>query len=41
MQFGIFKGQMHLALKRKLGSLPPVLLKIFDKTTDMLFDLLR
>ncbi|MGD0339906.1 MAG: radical SAM protein [Bacteroidota bacterium] len=41
MQFGIFKGQMHLALKRKTGSLSPILLKIFDKTTDVIFDLLK
>jgi anaerobic magnesium-protoporphyrin IX monomethyl ester cyclase len=41
MQFGIIKGQMHLAIKRKLGRIAPLPLGVFDKITDILFAVMR
>ncbi len=34
MQFGIFKGQMQLALKRRMGTFSLIPLKIFDTVSD-------
>jgi anaerobic magnesium-protoporphyrin IX monomethyl ester cyclase len=41
MQFGIIKGQMHLALRRTMGPLASIPVKIFDLTTDALFGIMR
>ncbi len=41
MRFAIFKGHAQLELKRRLGRLAPVALKLFEKPTDEVLRLLR
>jgi anaerobic magnesium-protoporphyrin IX monomethyl ester cyclase len=41
MRFGILKGKIHFALKRKLGRLAPSFLKPFETVTDALFRRLK
>jgi anaerobic magnesium-protoporphyrin IX monomethyl ester cyclase len=41
MWFGIIKGHAQFEIKRKLGKLGPIVLKLFEKPTDWLFKLIR
>ncbi len=41
MQFGILKGQIQFRLKKRLGKRIPLVLNIFERSTDVLFRLLR
>ncbi len=41
MWFGIFKGHAQFEIKKRLGKLTPVLLPLFEKTTDAVFRLLK
>ena len=41
MWFGIMKGKVQFEIRRRMGKLAPVLLKLFEKPTDGVFRLLR
>ena len=41
MWFGIMKGHAQFKIKRRMGKLGPLLLKLFEKPTDAVFRLLR
>jgi anaerobic magnesium-protoporphyrin IX monomethyl ester cyclase len=41
MWFGIFKGHAQFEIKKRLGSLSPLLLPLFEKTTDAVFRILK
>ena len=41
MWFGIMKGHAQFAIKKRMGRLAPLLLALFEKTTDAIFRLLR
>jgi anaerobic magnesium-protoporphyrin IX monomethyl ester cyclase len=41
MRFAIIKGQVQFRIKRRLGWLAPLALRLFEKPTDALFRLLR
>jgi len=41
MWFGIIKGQTQFEMKRRLGKLSPLLIRLFEKPTDALFKLMR
>ena len=41
MWFGIIKGHLQFAIKRKMGKLAPLMLHLFEKPTDAIFRLLR
>jgi hypothetical protein len=37
MWFGIIKGHAQFRIKHHLGKLAPIILKLFEKTTDWIF----
>jgi anaerobic magnesium-protoporphyrin IX monomethyl ester cyclase len=41
MWFGIFKGRAQFEIKKRMGNLIPVLLPLFEKSTDAIFRLLK
>ena len=41
MWFGIFKGHIQFALKRRMGKLGAILLRIFEKPSDLIFNILK
>jgi anaerobic magnesium-protoporphyrin IX monomethyl ester cyclase len=41
MWFGIFKGHAQFEIKKRLGSLSPALLPLFEKITDAVFRILK
>ena len=41
MWFGIMKGHAQFRMKRRLGKLAPLLLKLFEKPTDFLLRRMR
>jgi anaerobic magnesium-protoporphyrin IX monomethyl ester cyclase len=41
MWFGIFKGHIQFALKHRMGKLGAILLRIFEKPSDLIFNILK
>jgi hypothetical protein len=41
MWFGIFKGHAQFQIKKRMGRLSPLLLPVFERTTDAIFRLLK
>ena len=41
MWFGIFKGHAQFEIKKRMGKLTPVLLPLFEKSTDVVFRILK